>query len=304
MQGLDWNDLRVVLAVARSRSLAGAARHLRVDESTVGRRISRVERYLGARLFERTHRVCVATQAGHAVITGAERVESLMQRLEADVSGADKLAAGTVRVTTVPMMVNRVLVPALPVLLDEHPQLRVELIAEPRDLSLTRREADLALRLARPTRELGAIARRIGWLDYAVYESAQPGPAQQPWITYEDRLSDLPQCRWVDEQARKANQAVSPFKVNDAEGIINAIQSGLGASLLPIAVGDRVAGIRRRDRDETALSRELWLMTHPDTRDLVRIQVVTDWLVSSVRRTIGSSTRSAVGDTLAVEGTA
>ncbi len=133
MPDLNWNDLRFVLAVARSQSLAGAARRLKVNESTVGRRLAEAERRLGARLFERNHGAYHPTEAGQAAIAGAERVELEVQAVEAAISGADGRAAGVVRLTSVPIMVNRVLVPALPKLLREHPQLRVELIAEPRD---------------------------------------------------------------------------------------------------------------------------------------------------------------------------
>lgn len=154
MQDLDWDDLRFVLAVARGRSLAGAARRLRVNESTVGRRVARMEQRLGARLFERIAGSLTPTEAGDRVIAGAERVELELQAVAGAVSGTDRLAAGSVRLTAVPIVVNRILVPALPSLLSAHPDLRVELIAEPRDLSLTRRETDIALRLARPEDEL------------------------------------------------------------------------------------------------------------------------------------------------------
>ena len=145
------------------------------------------------------------------MVAGAERVEREVQAVEAAVSGADKLAAGLVRVTSVPLLVNRVLVPALPPLLAGHRQLRVELIAEPRDLSLTRREADIALRLARPRRELRAIARRIGRLDYAVYGPPARLPESLPWITYEDAMADLPQWRWIAEC--RVVMSLNPVKI-------------------------------------------------------------------------------------------
>ncbi len=289
MQELDWDDLRFVLSVARCQSLAGAARQLGVNESTVGRHISRVERSLGTRLFERSLGSFRATEAGCAVIHGAEGVEALVHRLESTASGKDELSAGTVRITTVPMIVNRVLVPALPALLEEHPQLRVELIAEPRDLSLTKREADLALRLARPKKELSTIARRIDQLEYAVYEPLNGPAGQKPWITYEDSMADLPQCRWIADQIKSEHEEILPIKVNDAEAIISAIVAGLGMSLLPIAVGDREHRIRRRGKGQPPFFRELWLLTHPDVRDLVRVKVAIDWLISSVRRFTGTA---------------
>ncbi len=278
MQDVDWDDLRFVLAVARGRSLAGAARRLRVNESTVGRRVARVEQRLGARLFERIAGSLTPTEAGCRVIAGAERVELELQAVAGAVAGTDRLAAGTVRLTAVPIVVNRILVPALPSLLSAHPDLEVELIAERRDLSLTRREADIALRLARPEEELRILARRVGGLDYGVYGAAGRRAADLPWITYEDRMADLPQWRWIAAQALEDGQGLSPLKVNDAEALFQGVKAGLGRSLLPVLLAESEPGLARLDRGRPALTRDLWLLVHPELRDLVRIRVTLDWL--------------------------
>ena len=274
---LNWNDLRFLLALARSSSLAGAARRLAVNESTVARRLAEAEARLGARLFERSLGAFSPTEAGRAALAGAERVEREVQAVEAAVSGTDRLAAGLVRVTSVPLVVNRLLMPALVPLLRAHPQLRIELIAEPRDLNLTRREADIALRLARPAKELRAVARRIGRLDYGVYAPTRKAHGDLPWITYEDAMTALPQWRWMAAQAAEGEVA-PPVTVNDAEAILQGIKAGLGKSLLPLAVAEREPGLRRLDPGPPALSRELWLMVHPELRSLTRVRVVMDWL--------------------------
>ncbi len=282
MPDLNWNDLRFVLTVARSQSLAGAARRLGVNESTVGRRVAEAERRLGARLFERSLGAFHPTEAGQTVVAGAERVELEVQAVAAAVSGADRLAAGAVRLTSVPIVVNRVLVPALPQLLRDHPQLRVELIAEPRDLSLTKREADIALRLARPHKDLRAIARRIGRLDYAVYGPSRKRTKPLPWITYEEAMAELPQERWMAERALRDGNDPPPVMVNDAETILRGVKAGLGKSLLPIPIAERALGLVRLDDGTAPLARELWLMVHPELRDLTRIRVVLDWLCAVV----------------------
>ena len=282
MQALNWNDLRFVLAVARCQSLAGAARRLGVNESTVGRRVAEAERRLGARLFERSLGAFHPTEAGHAVVAGAERVELEVQAVETAISGADRRAAGAVRLTSVPIVVNRVLVPALPQLLRDHPQLRVELIAEPRDLSLTKREADIALRLARPRKGVRAVARRIGRLDYAVYGPSRKRTKPLPWITYEDDMANLPQWRYMAERPVRGRETPPPVTVNDAEAILQSVKAGLGKSLLPVAIADREPGLVRLSEDPPTLSRELWLMVHPELRNLTRIRVVVDWLASVV----------------------
>ncbi len=293
MPVLNWNDLRFVLTVARCQSLAGAARRLKVNESTVGRRVAEAERRLGARLFERSLGAFHPTEAGQTVVAGAERVELEVQAVAAAVSGADRLAAGAVRLTSVPIVVNRVLVPALPQLLRDHPQLRVELIAEPRDLSLTKREADIALRLARPHKDLRAIARRIGRLDYAVYGPSRKTRKPLPWITYEDAMANLPQWRYMAERPVRDRDTPPPVTVNDAEAILQSVKAGLGKSLLPVAIADREPGLARLDSNPPPLSRELCLMVHPELRNLTRIRVVVDWLVSVVDRFLDGQSMGA-----------
>ena len=295
LRDLNWNDLRFLLAIERGNSLAGAARRLGVNESTVGRRLAEAEQRLGARLFERSLGAFSPTEAGRTVLSGAERVEREVQAVEAAVSGSDRLAAGLVRVTSVPLVVNRLLMPALPPLLRAHPQLRVELIAEPRDLSLTRREADIALRLARPARELRVFARRIGRLDYGIYAPARKTRRDLPWITYEDAMAALPQWRWISDQAGDADAAPHPVTVNDAEAILQGIKAGLGKSLLPLAIAEREPGLRRLDPGPPALSRELWLMVHPELRSLTRVRVVMEWLADVAAETSGGAAVGSAG---------
>ena len=280
MQEFDWDDLRFLLAAMRSGSLSGAARRLRVNETTVARRIARFEASLGTRLLERSTGGLHPTSAGSAVVAAAERVERETQAIESQLSGVDSRAAGTVRLTSVPVLVNRVLIPALPNLLQQHPELQLELIAEPRDLSLTKREADIALRLARPRTETRNLARRIGILNYAVYGPAEPSEEPLPWVTYEDSMTDLPQARWIHDQAGRDNDSLGLVKVNDAEGVIACLSAGLGKSLLPIPVAERGPGLRRLAGFPDGPSRELWLITHPDLRHLARVRVVLEWLDS------------------------
>jgi DNA-binding transcriptional LysR family regulator len=154
MQPITWDDLRYVLALARSATIAEASRRLSVDEATVARRIARIERQLGARLFDRAQGRLSPTEAGKAAAKRAERVEQEVEGLIAGAAGADHVAVGRVRITAVPVIVNRLLLPALPLLLEANPGLAVDLIAESRDLSPVKREVDVPVRLARPVREL------------------------------------------------------------------------------------------------------------------------------------------------------
>jgi DNA-binding transcriptional LysR family regulator len=277
MPAPDWNDLRPLLAVAREGTLAAAARSLGVDETTVARRLAALEAALGTRLFERMRGAALKpTEAGTTALARAEAVEREIARLVEGVAGRDEAAAGTVRLTAVPLLVNHLLIPGAAALGARHPRIALELIAESRELSLTKREADLALRLARPkgAGAAGVLARRLGQLDYAVYvpaACARADEARLAWIGYEPALAHLPPARWLAAQTPRA-----PLAVNDAEGILAALRAGLGRSLLPTRVGDADAALRRAGAP--VLAREVWLLVHRDLRRLARIEAVIAWL--------------------------
>ena len=276
MQDINWDDLKFVLAVARSNNLASASRLLQVNESTVARRIVRIEKNLKAQLFERTTGSLRLTKAGELAFDYAEQVEMNTQHLFGAIEGSDLKAQGTVRLTSVPVILNHLLIPCLQDFTNKHPQLNLELIAEPRDLSLSKREVDIALRLARPTKEYRIIAQRVGRLNYAIYGKKQQQHQQTPWINYEHNMRDLPQAKWIADKCKKS-QIESTIMVNDTESVLACLKAGLGKSLLPVFVGDKQQSLERLD-EQVTLSRELWLMIHPELRHLVRMKIVTQWL--------------------------
>ena len=278
MQALDWNDLRYVLVVSRLRRLAPAARQIGVDETTVARRLAHVERALGARLFERIDGMLLPTDMGQIVARQAEHVESTVDQIGHATSGADAKVAGVVRITAVPMVLNRLLVSALPALLQANPLLQLQLVAEPRNLNLIHREADIALRLGRPDREARVIARRLADLGYAIYGPSRASARSLPWITYDSGLSAKPHVSWLAKAIQDDPEAGTPLIVNDSDVVVHAICAGLGRSLLPCCIGDREPGLARLSGPEPVLSRELWLLVHPELRHLARIAVVIAWV--------------------------
>lgn len=283
MRAFDWNNLQYALAVARDGGYASAGRRLSADPTTVARRVRAIESALGATLFERaTDGQMRPTEAGEAVIARAEIVEAQIGGLTEVVKGIDAAVTGSVRVTSVPVLVNRALVPALPTLLGRYPDLRIELIADARDLNLSRRDADIAVRLARPGDAVGnrVFARRIGMLRFAVYASqaCKDDARNLPWVTYEDEMASLPQARWVNEAATRGG-GLAAVAVNDAESLLQCVQAGLGRSVLPCIVADHTAGIVRVDQAVPAtLEREIWTLTHPDVRRLARVSAVLGWI--------------------------
>ena len=278
MQDMDWNDLRYVLVLSRTGRLARAAKHLRVNETTVARRLARIEKVLGSRLFERVNGVLAATETGQVVVQHAERIEVDIDEVKNAATGANTKAAGRVCITTVPMLLNRILVPALPALLEAHPLLQPHLVAEPRNLSLIDREADIALRLARPDKEQRTVARRAGEIAYSVYGPEGAQSRALPWITYERGMSGLPHVRWMAEAIKKEPEAGTSLIVNDSDVAVHAIRAGLGRSVLPCCIGDREQGLSRLSGGKPVLSRELWLLVHPELRHLARIRAVIGWI--------------------------
>lgn len=240
---------------------------------------------MGARLFERIDGGLRPTRAGEAAILQAKRVEQEVEVLERGIGGADARVAGSVRLTAVPVLVNRLLVPASAALQASHPGLRLELIADSRNASLTRREADIALRFARPNSGRAVLARRIGHVGYALY-----GPKRKnkmlPWLTYDESFAHLPQAHWI-EQAR-GDEPVAPLTLSDAEAIAEAVRAGLGKSLLPCFAADHDPGLGRLG-DTVALTRELWLLTHEALRNQPRIAAVVDWLAGLVKTRLAES---------------
>jgi DNA-binding transcriptional LysR family regulator len=292
MQPSNWNDLRYLLAVKRGRTLAAAARQLRVDSTTVSRRLAALQAALNTELVQRKGRdTLILTRAGDRVVRRAEAMEQQFQRV-GDAAGADHdPCIGTVRITSVPILVNRVLAAASKDLLDDHPGLIIELVPDSRDYSLTHREADIALRLARPvTGGTSVKARRIAMLDYAAFAPAAAGAREArrlPWITFADEMSHLPQARWIAGATRRAEGSLSGLRVRDAETALEAAAAGLGKTLLPVIVAARDPRLRRLDAGagQTGPSREIWLLAHTAQVELARVLAATRWL----ERVFGSS---------------
>lgn len=277
---MDWGDLRFVLAVARAGTLAAAARRLGVNQTTVARRLEAAETALGTRLFERVDGALHPTASGEEAIARASQVEEDVEALALGIGGADAEPAGLVRVSTVPVLVNHLLVPALPRLLARHPELRIALIGEGRNANLMRREADVALRLARPESGGSVLAKRLGDLEYAIYVPCGWNEKDLRWISYEEGMRHLPQARWIEQAERQ--ETAAPASFNDMESVLHAVHAGLGKAVLPRFVADHDPRLQRVDAFRPPLRREVWLLTHPRTRHAARVDAVVDWMTEVV----------------------
>lgn len=273
---LQWSDLAVALAVGREGALTPAAKILGIDQTTVSRRLSTLEAALGGVLFLRERGRLIPTALGDEAIARAKEMETAARALEAAASASVDEVTGSVRITAVPILANHLLVPGLPSLLARHPALQVEVIADSRNLSLSRRETDIALRFARPAEGVDGLCRKIGELAFSVYASESKEADTLPWITYEDRFSHLPQARWVKSQVKQTDLA--RLRVNDAEALLQALRAGLGRGVLPDFIGLSQPDLRCVS-SAPVLNRDLWLLVHADLRAIPRVAAVLDWLV-------------------------
>jgi len=191
---MNWDDLRYLLAVAQSGSLKGAARALNVDKTTVSRRVQALERTLGETLTERVGGALYPTEFAARLLQHIEMMQDAAQAIGTQARTGQTAHLGVVRITAVPLIVNHVLIPALPALQQGSPGLIADLISEPRDLSLLRGEADIALRLGRPEDGGdGVLPRKPGPVEYSAY-GPRHGADDVRWIGYDQRMQFLPQA--------------------------------------------------------------------------------------------------------------
>src|SRR5574342_900350 len=277
---LNWGHLRFFLELARTGSHARAAGRLGVDRNTVSRHVAALEGQLGLPLFERGPQGWSQTVAGQELAELAARVEEDVLALARHVDARDPELSGTARLTTVPHMATHLLPPALPTLRQRHPGLMLEVVADARAFDLTRREADLALRVGRP-RESGLVARRLSELAYAFFAAASTDAGSRGAVDFradpflcEEGGANVRHERWLDELAPERRVV---YRSNSTTALLAAARHGLGVVLLPCYMADADPALRRLDGPEPD-RQEIWLLVHGDLRRTPRIRAVIDWL--------------------------
>jgi DNA-binding transcriptional LysR family regulator len=279
MQGMElrWDDVRVFLAVHRQGTLAGAARALKIDQTTVGRRLAALEEALQARLFDRTPDGLRLTPAGDGILAPAEQVEASVLQLERTASGADARIEGTVRLATSETLVVEFLMTPLRSLLTRYPQIALELAVGANFVDLSRREADVALRLrpkGNPPAQENVIVRKAAEIGFAVYASHDGD--RDAVIDYDDDNLSLPGGRELRALPRKR----SPLRVGSLLSMASAIRAGVGIGILPCFIADRDPRLARVA--ETDVRAEAFVLVHPDLRFMARVRVVMDALIETM----------------------
>ncbi len=288
MQLVDWDHLRFVIEVGRSGSATAAARELRVDKATVGRRLAAAERALGVRLFERRADGFVPTESGRIVIDAARSITATLDGLDALLRNATPRS--TIRLTAPPWFVARVVMPELPELRRLHPY--IDLVCNPssRAANPIRRDAEIVLQTTAPeSRRLHG--RSAGKLAFGLYAShgyvrAYGAPAdrdevmRRPLLGYEASLANVAEFAWLDATAPGKRVVL---RVIDTRTLAEGVRAGLGIAVLPCFIGDDLPGLVRLTCAPVA-TEKLWIVAPTEQRALPGVREVVELVVEGVRR--------------------
>lgn len=288
---LDWDDLRFFLAVARAGSLSVAAQSLGVTQPTVGRRITGLQQRLGAKLFTPTNTGQALSASGLRLLPHAERMEAEGLAAERATSGRDAGLRGRVRITASEWLIGAALGPLLRPFVTLHPELELELVADVRHLSLTRRDADVAIRPSR-FEQPEIVQRRVATLGFGLYasdaylaERGAPNFDQQceghRLIAMSEALTKIPDLLWLPGFTSKANVVV---RTNGREPMARMAAAGIGIACLPRFLGDATANLRLLRPPSPGPERELWLGCHRDVRAVPRVRASIAFLSEGFER--------------------
>jgi DNA-binding transcriptional LysR family regulator len=278
---IDWDDVRYFLAAARGGSVRAAAARLRVNHSTVLRRIAQLEGRLGVQMFEKLPSGYRLTEAGEEVVELAEQMEASSNRLETRIFGRDQGIRGLLRVTLAPTLATHLLMPDFAEFARLHPDIEMEILPSGELANLTNREADVAIRVVydRKTLPLNLHGLKGPELFGGVYMSrdrlaAWRTGAADPvrWIVVsQNGISD-----WAREG--EVHAAGVPFKTTDGETQIAAVRQGLGMTILPCFVGDADPLLVRAPGTGLHMHGTLWLLTQGETRKTKRVRLFTEFV--------------------------
>jgi len=279
--GFVWDDLRTLLAIARAGSLAGAARQLGVNHSTVFRRLGALEARLGTRLFERAAGGYSPTPAGEDLRRVAERIDDEIAGLDRRLAGRDRTLSGLLRLTAPDDIMEPLLMAPLVRFRQRHPEILLEVVVDNRNLNLTKREADVAIRPTKQPPE-SLIGRCVAPIAVAAYGQATDGGslAEGPWIAWEQGSGPSVEARWL---ARKLPETAIVYRSNSLLNHLSACRAGLGRALLPCFLGDAAPELRRLAPPLPELEVGLWLLTHRDLRRTARVRALMDWLFEDLK---------------------
>jgi DNA-binding transcriptional LysR family regulator len=287
---MNWDDVRIFLAVARAGQILGAARRLELNHATVSRRVAALEDSLGAKLFRRLTTGSELTPAGERFLAVAERMEADMIAARSELTGGDEAISGTVRIGAPDGFGVAFLASRLGALTAQHRDLRIQLVPVPRSFSLSRREADIAITTERPS-EGRLVAQKL--VDYSLglyasrdYAQANGLPATQAELQNHRLIGYVPDLVFSPSLAYA--QEFSPdwdaaFSISSALGQVEAVRSGAGIGILHAFIARSLPELMPVQAAKP-IRRAYWLVYHESVRPLLRIQVVAGFIMEAVER--------------------
>ena len=271
-------DVEVVLALARTGTLAQAGERLAVDASTVFRSLQRIEKGLGQRLFERSRTGYQPQELAQVLATYGEQLEAQLESARSAAQASPELVSGSVRITTTDTVLHGLLAPALKLLQPAHPLLTYELHAGNELASLTRRDADIAVRATRrPPQHL--VGKHVGPIRVALFAARKGGlkrldiemAAAAHWIAPDDALPEHPSVLWRKKHFPKV---VPRYRVNSILTVAEMVGQGMGIGLLPVFLAQGRSDLLALTDTLDECQTELWLLTHAESRHLRRVSTV------------------------------
>jgi len=285
---MEWDDLRYVLAVAEAGSLAGAARALGVNHTTVLRRITAFEATLGLRLFERLPTGYVLTAGGEELITAARTISDTVTTLERRLVGQDLRLSGTVRITTTDTLMATLLPDVLAGFRTEQPGIALEVALANAMANLSRRDADVAIRPSNNPPET-LVGRRVAAIAFAIYGSpaylAEHNPAGDlaghRWVAPDDNLAATTAAQWMRSELPESEVVL---RADSLLALRQSAEAGLGLAALPCYLGDTAPGLVRVRPPVPAMETALWVLPHDDLRHTARIRAFTEFAATALGR--------------------
>lgn len=279
---LDSKDMEMVLALVRATTLASAGLRLGVDGSTVFRAVQRLEKGLGKRIFERSRQGYIPTDLALEIARQAEHIESAIEAARSVVSNQNGQPSGRVSLATTDTLSHGLLMPVLSELSQCYPLLEFNLAAKNEQVSLTRRDADIAIRATKAPPE-HLVGKHLGAIRVAIFAGAQwrhiKDFNEAPWIAPDDELPEHPSVLWRKKHFPKL---VPKYKVDTISSVMEAINSGLGIGILPYFLTQGRSDLHAVSDELNEAQSQLWILTHPEVRHLHRVSTVYNELMQRI----------------------
>lgn len=283
---LDWDDLKFVLAVARTGAALSASHGLKVNQTTVTRRIARIEAVLGSALFDKQQSGYRLTEVGQRVAAAAEVIERQVHDIESDLASRKRLVSGLVRFTCPETVASHMVAPWLRDFLRLHPDVRIEVINSDAMLDLGKGEADVAMRIGAEPTGAGVVARRLPdrlWAAYCsrTYARERGMPSvpedmrQHALVGLEGAQARLPSSLWFE--ALVGSERI-PLRCSSLSNVVQTVRAGLGIAMLPCSIGETQPELIRCLPPVPELNAQTWMIVRGEMKSAPHVRAFVDFL--------------------------